>query len=211
MWAVVPLKSPDAAKSRLAGVLAPEVRRALYFAMADHVLRTLRATPEIHGTLVVTGDAQVQRLARDAGTGVLHEPAEAGTASACELALGSGLVAADAPVLFVSGDLPLLSVAATQALLRLLADGPSIVVAPDRRREGTNALCCSHAGVVPLCFGPQSFARHLEEARARSVAAAIYESSDLALDIDDATDLRRLHDSEQWRGWLNQREAVAAP
>ena len=41
-WALVPLKSSEQAKSRLASVLDAQQRSRLFFAMAGHVIRTLR-------------------------------------------------------------------------------------------------------------------------------------------------------------------------
>ena len=228
MWAVVPLKSPDNAKSRLAQVLAPPARRALFFAMAEHVLRTLATTPGLERTLVVTSSPEVGRFAAALGARFLHQTTEAGTAQACRFALGSGLLDPQAPVLFVSGDLPLASSNELGALLRRaesMPTRPSIVVAPDRHRQGTNALWCSASHVVTPSFGTGSFARHSEQAHAIGVAVAIHEATDLALDIDEPSDLRHLREvltavrgrsaahraaAPNWNRWLEALEPVTA-
>lgn len=227
MWAVVPLKSPDNAKSRLAQVLAPSARRTLFFAMAEHVLRALAATPGVERILVVTSSPEVGRFADALGVQVLHQLHEAGTAQACRFALGSGLLDARAPVLFVSGDLPLASGSELGALLRRaqsVPPTPAIVIAPDRHRQGTNVLWCSGVNVVTPSFGAGSFVRHIERARATQVAVAIHEATDLALDVDEAADLQYLREllqtpharspareaaRVQWTQWLEAIEPVA--
>jgi 2-phospho-L-lactate/phosphoenolpyruvate guanylyltransferase len=212
VWAVVPLKSPDNAKSRLAGVLDAASRRALFFAMARHVLQTLRATAGIERVLVVTTSPEVARRARELGAEILLQPHEAGTAQACRFALASGVLGAHQPVLFVSGDLPLISTHAITALLQHAAPAPSVVIAPDRRRQGTNALWCSAANVIAPSFGPGSYARHIELARERGIAVTIHAEEALGLDIDDVADLRQLRSAapDEWREWLDAAEQVAA-
>jgi 2-phospho-L-lactate guanylyltransferase len=187
--------------------------------MAEHVLRTLRATPGIERVLVVTSSAEVRHCAHALGAEILHEPHEAGTAEACRFALSSGMLHAAAPVLFVSGDLPLMATKDISELLQRAAAGPSIVIVPDRRRQGTNALWCSTPGVVPPCFGPGSFTRHIEQAQARGVAVTVHDVAALALDIDEVSDLQHLRAGsntrggvtpELWREWLDSPQQVAA-
>ena len=43
-WALVPLKSRERVKSRLATVLSPEQRVRLFFALAERVIQALHAT-----------------------------------------------------------------------------------------------------------------------------------------------------------------------
>ena len=89
MLAVVPLKSPSLAKSRLAGVLTAEQRRAWFFEMAHRALSALRACRGIDGVAVISADAEVARFARERGALVLEEAREQGTASAFVLGLAA--------------------------------------------------------------------------------------------------------------------------
>ena len=75
MWAVVPLKSPETAKSRLADALSGSQRRELFFSMARHVLQTLRASPGITQVAVVTSSNEVAHLAQEYGCRVMIERA----------------------------------------------------------------------------------------------------------------------------------------
>ncbi len=68
------------------------------------------------------------------------------------------------------------------------------VIAPDRRREGTNALLLRPPGALAYHFGPDSFARHCQEARQRGLRLEVCERPGLALDIDLPEDLEYLRD-----------------
>jgi len=206
IWAVVPLKSPDAAKSRLRVRLDGDARRLLFFSMARHVMRTLAHTPGIAGVSVVTASPEVGAFAEREGAAVIWEERDAGTAEACRSAVAHFSTSADS-LLMISGDIPLISTETVATLLscagtppRPLPGRPSserkaeiyVVIVPDRRRSGTNALLCSPPAIIPPCFGADSFARHLAAAHSQGVEVRIVESGALALDIDELEDLDEL-------------------
>ncbi len=63
VWAIVPVKRLSRAKQRLGCVLSRNERVKLARTMLHEVLTTLCATPEVAGTIVVTGDPMVANLA----------------------------------------------------------------------------------------------------------------------------------------------------
>jgi 2-phospho-L-lactate guanylyltransferase len=69
-WAIVPVKSLEQAKQRLAAVLPLEARRRLMMVMLEDVLATLRHVERLGPVLVVTPDAEVAERAADAGARV---------------------------------------------------------------------------------------------------------------------------------------------
>ena len=192
MWAVVPLKSPETAKSRLADALSGSQRRELFFSMARHVLQTLRASPGITQVAVVTSSDDVAHLAQEYGCRVMRQLADAGTAQAFAAAIDQLQPLHLNRLLMISGDLPLLSTTAVAKLLAAGNEGPHVVVVPDRRRIGTNALLCAPPDALTPCFGANSFAKHVALARDCRIAAATLELDELALDLDDAEDLEYL-------------------
>lgn len=188
MWAVVPLKNPSLAKSRLAGVLTPEQRRAWFFEMANRALTALGACRGIEGVAVVTADAEVARFAQARGAIVLSETREAGTAQAFASALVQLQPRAPKGVLMMAGDLPLVSVAAIETLLEA-ALRYDVVIAPDRLQRGTNALVCSPPDAIAPAFGADSCARHLAAACQAARTHCCVQIEALALDIDVPADL----------------------
>ena len=73
-------------------------------------------------------------------------------------------------------------------------DPPVVVVAPDRRYQGTNALLICPVGLIEYDFGPGSFQRHCERARQRGARLEICELPSLALDVDLPEDLEMVGD-----------------
>src|SRR5260370_34743648 len=65
IWAIVPVKPFNRAKSRLAKVLTAEERQALAEKMFRHSIETLTAVEQISGILVISRDTKVLGIARD--------------------------------------------------------------------------------------------------------------------------------------------------
>jgi 2-phospho-L-lactate guanylyltransferase len=188
-WAVVPVKSFDQAKQRLAGVLAAKERKELARAMADDVLSTLAASPELAGILLVTRDPEARRLAARHGARVLLEEDERGHTAAASL--GARAFARDgaAAMLLVPADIPLVTPADVDAVLAVHGEAPAITLSPARDERGTNAVACSPADVMPLRFGGDSFIGHLRRARAHGIEPQVVRRPALALDLDTPDDL----------------------
>ena len=68
MWAIVPVKTFDKAKQRLANVLSEEERRALMLAMARDVLTCLSTSQQLDGILIVSRAPEADALAQTFGT-----------------------------------------------------------------------------------------------------------------------------------------------
>jgi len=192
LWAVIPVKPLDQAKSRLAGALAPEERASLVLRLLERTLGILRQVPAITEIVVVTGDAAVAAWASQAGTRALSDPREPELnrelASATRLAQAQR---ADA-VLVLLADLPRVTAADVEAMAASAGAAPIVVVAPDRHRRGTNALLCAPPGLIEYRFGPDSFAQHCAQAQAVGASLEIRTTPGLAQDLDMPEDLKLL-------------------
>ncbi len=195
MWAVVPLKSPDRAKSRLGSVLSAMQRRRLFFALAEQVIRALQATRGIETVAVVTSDAEVAAFTRALNAQLIRQPGDFGTASAFASAVHELRPLKLERLLMIAGDLPLVSPAALERVLAAADAVTEVVLVPDRRRVGTNALLCAPPDAMAPCFGGDSFRQHLAAAEAAGLRARVVESDELALDLDvsDDLDYLRIH------------------
>lgn len=191
MWAIVPLKSPLTAKSRLSAVLSADQRRDLFFELARRVIVALRATPGIAQVAVVTASDDVARFAGECGAVVLRQSRDAGTAQAFAAAIAQLRPLHIGKLLMIAGDLPLISSHALEPLLAAAAHH-DIVIVPDRLGVGTNALLCSPPDAIAPCFGADSFGRHLAAARATDLTHRVLHIDELALDIDVPADLEHL-------------------
>jgi len=95
----------------------------------------------------------------------------------------------DADAVFsLFADLPLIS---AFDIRRLIARRNSVVLGPDRRCEGTNALLLRLHGAgadFRFAFGEDSLARHLAEARRLGLNAAVQETPGIGFDLDTPLD-----------------------
>jgi 2-phospho-L-lactate guanylyltransferase len=195
LWAIVPVKPLRRGKSRLAKVLTPEERTDLNRRLLAHTLDTLTSIPEIEHVLVVSRDQSALALARDHGARTVKEHGS----PQLNLALARATIVAKnyatSGVLIVPADLPLITAEDVSIMLERAKEPPVIVVAPDRRREGTNALLVCPAGLIEYEFGPGSFQRHCEKAQQVGARLEICELPSLALDMDLPEDLEMVSDA----------------
>ena len=77
-------------------------------------------------------------------------------------------------------------------MLELAGKPPVVVVAPDTRRQGTNALLSSPVGLIDYDFRPGSFERHCQRACQAGARLEISELPSLALDMDLPEDLAQV-------------------
>jgi len=189
LWAIVPVKPLRRGKSRLSGVLSPEERNDLNRRLLTHTLETLSAIPDIEQILVISRDQAALSLAREHGARTVLENG----APELNVALARATIVvknyATHGLLIVPADLPLISSEDVNAMLEKAVDPPVVVLAPDHRRQGTNALLVCPVGLIEYDFGPGSFQRHCERALQAGARLEILELPSLALDMDMPEDL----------------------
>lgn len=192
LWAIVPVKPLRRGKSRLADVLTQEERTELNRQLLSHTLETLTAIGDIENILVVSRDPAALALARDYGARTVQEKG----APHLNVALTRATVVVKEyntrGVLVVPADLPLITPQDVQMMLERAKRPPVVVVAPDRHRQGTNALLMCPVGLIKYEFGPGSFQRHCELARKVGARLEIIELPSFGLDVDLPEDLDRV-------------------
>lgn len=183
--AIVPVRSLEGGKSRLAEHLDPEERADLVTRL---LFRTIDAAAAVvERVVVVSPDVEVLAVAAAAGADTLEEPA-----SGLNVALDAGrrrAVAAGAEaVLVLPPDLARIDAAEVARFVAAAGPSPVVALVPDRHGTGTNALFLAPPGVVDFGFGPGSRERHASAAR--GVGARLVEvDGPLTLDIDTPDDL----------------------
>lgn len=187
-FAVLPVKDPDSAKSRMAGAIDDARRRVLVEAMLEDTLEALSGSRMLFGTIVVTGDGAIAEIAAKHGCLVVDDPSEGGHSEAAlagtEVARSYGAER----VILLPGDCPLLN---PREIDRLLGSVPErfVAIVPDRHGTGTNALLLSPPDAIEPAFGEGSAQRHLGLARGAGVPAGIEELPSLGLDLDTPADI----------------------
>ena len=189
LWAIVPIKPFRHGKSRLAGVLSDAERAALNHSLMINTLQVLATVPEIEYTLVVSRDQQALAIAREHGARTVQEQGSPQLNLALARATVVALGHAVRQVLVLPADLPLLTREDVQAVIDRSSQPPVVVIAPDRRGHGTNAMLVNPAGRIHYSFGAGSFERHCALARKAGARLEICERPNLALDLDLPEDL----------------------
>ena len=160
-----------------------------------HTLDTLTATPQIEQVLVVSRDLGALALAREFGARTVQENGLPHLNTALTRATIVAKNYAARGVLIVPADLPLLTSEDILAILNLAIDPPVVVVVPDRRRQGTNAMLVRPAGLIEYKFGHNSFLLHCNLARQAGARLEICELPSIALDMDLPEDLELLSET----------------
>jgi 2-phospho-L-lactate guanylyltransferase len=202
--AVVPIKDLANAKRRLAAVLSETERRLLFQAMVEDVLLTLDSCGLIDETWVVTRDSEVKSLAEVYHARVMPEPENPGLIVAVTVAARKMSAEGVERLLFVPGDVPMVSVAELDIVLTDLGHRPGqeidggdaseaeFTIVPARDLGGSNCICCSPPDCMKFGFGEDSFRRHLEFARELGIRPRVTKLPGLGLDVDTPNDLALL-------------------
>ena len=198
--AILPLKTLDRAKQRLAVELDPVPRRSLVEAMFSDVLIALRRAGSIDSVVVVTPDHVAQRIGAGYGADVV-EDSDAGHNDAARRGIEHAVKLGAERVLLVPGDCPLLDPEELDALAARRLRPGSVLVVPDRHGTGTNGLLITPPDAFAPSFGDGSHDRHLEQARDAGLTVESVSVPSLAVDVDTPEDLAVLTDAlERSRG-----------
>lgn len=183
---LIPVKSFGEAKRRLSPSLSEEARSVLAQRFANTVVDAAHGLP----VAVVCDDEGVARWAQSRSLSVLREEGS-GLNAAVHLAVHELQSMGVGRAVIVHSDLPLAQD------LRWLADSSGIVLVPDHRLDGTNAMSLPLRPDVlerfEFSYGVGSFRKHLDQALALGVALGISTTvthdPDLNHDVDLPEDL----------------------
>jgi len=184
-WAIIPIKASAESKSRLADALSPEERATLVSAMLERVVGAAQDARTI-SRLFLVGPA---RDGMTTDIPLLHDPGQGlnpAVQSAVSQACDKG---SPDRVMIIAADLP--SVTSHDLELLSIAPADTLAIAPDRHETGTNAISLPIPAALEFrfAFGPDSFAKHQQEARRLGLKIETILSQGLEHDIDEPEDL----------------------
>jgi 2-phospho-L-lactate guanylyltransferase len=200
IWAIVPVKPLNRSKSRLSPVLSIKQRETLSKEMLERTLMTLKQVKSIRGIVVISRDTAALAFARQLEVQTLQESGAPELNDSLTRATQVVSSWNAGGVLVVASDIPLMQPDDIEKMVEMASSAPVVVIAADRRREGTNALLVCPPSMIPYRFGEGSFQLHIQEARAAGIEVRIHDSPTLALDVDVPADL------DLYREMLLQRE-----
>jgi 2-phospho-L-lactate guanylyltransferase len=188
---LIPVKNLDTAKQRLASVLDQSARTALAQVMLQDVLGRVAEWTQRPDVAVVTSDPFAVHLAQEHGFEVIPDPASLGETGAIEMATRLCEARGIESTLVIPADIPLIQCwELDEIIARAPKEGSVLVPAHDGR--GTNAAFRRPAGLFPLRFGNDSFKPHVAAAKATQKPCLVLELPGIAIDVDNAADLRQV-------------------
>jgi 2-phospho-L-lactate/phosphoenolpyruvate guanylyltransferase len=189
IWAIVPVKPLRRGKSRLAGLLSEQQRTSLNRYLLEHTLTVLNKISNIEHTLVVSRDPAALALTRSMGGRTVLEDGAPQFNTALKRATIVARAQGARAVLILPADLPLVEPSDLEALLSQGLTPPVVVIASDRRLDGTNCLFINPAGLIDYSYGPGSFQRHCQRANESGAKLMVVNSERIGLDLDLPEDL----------------------
>lgn len=189
---LLPVKDLRNSKQRLAGVLSSEERFAMAQAMLDDTTRAIRGVRVADKIFVVTNYEPVIELATKYGWEILREQEQISESDSVDFASRLCEERGVTALLRLPIDLPLARTSDIDDLLLVECRRPAVVMVPSRDGTGTNAILRTPPTLFSSHFGPNSFAKHRQEAEFARATVVVRRNPRLEMDVDDTADLRAL-------------------
>lgn len=191
LWAIVPVKPLKRGKSRLSEILSVTERAELNRRMLENTLRTLNSIQEIDTVLVVSKDTEALSIARELSARTVLEDGNPELNTALQRAKMVAKAYYVNEIIILPADLPLITPEIIRNLLSYASEPPQMIIAPDNRKDGTNALYINPVDLIDFHYGPGSYSIHMEAAEKANARIKIIENEELGLDLDLPEDLNR--------------------
>lgn len=194
IWAIIPVKPLNRAKSRLAGVLSASQRHEFATVIYRHVLGVVTNVKQLAGTVVISRDTKALAMAREMGARTIQESSNSDLNPALRRATELVRAWRGSAVLILPADLPFVTEQDIVQIIEMAVGAVSVVIATDPEQDGTNAMLVRPPGLFDYAYGDGSFHKHMEAALAARAHVKVYESPTIALDIDVPQDLGRYNE-----------------
>ena len=181
---VVPIKGLRDGKSRLAGALSDDERVSLNTFLSERTLSCIEQAQPAAARWVVSPDRGIGALCRRFGFEFFAQTGDGLNAGLSEISRAL----TTARTLYIAADLPSLETGDIDRLAR----ATGIVIAPDEKEQGTNALSLPAPDTIAFQFGTDSFNAHKKAAAFTGFPIDIARLPGLMFDIDTKDDLSRL-------------------
>jgi len=189
LWAIIPIKPLRRGKSRLSGVLTEQEREDLNHNLLIQSINCLKQVVKIDQIVVVSHDPAALSFSREYGVRTIQENRNTNINNALRKATHAAIAFSASSVLVIPADLPFMIPEDLTGLISKSMSFPEIIISPDRKMYGTNALFIKPPGILDYDFGQWSFKKHIEQAERKKIRVEIYNNERLGFDLDLPEDL----------------------
>jgi len=184
LWAIIPVKPLRRGKSRLSGILSEDEREKLNYAMLENTVKVVSSVSGIDEVLVISRDPAALALTRNYGAKTIQEEGSPELNKAIRRATKVASSYSVQSVIIIPADLPLINVEDMNLFIGKAGRPPEIIIAPDRRADGTNALLISPIDAIEYRYGNNSFHIHVKQAKEKGVRVEVCDVPSFSLDVD---------------------------
>ena len=181
---IIPVKDLRQTKTRLSSILDLQGRQNLTLQLLYRTIRILKCSEKVDRILVLTPDHKVLTLAGNCGALPFREKEKGLNESLREATLWAIASNFDA-LLILPSDIPYVGTDDIEAIICMgRKEGNRVVISPDLKESGTNALFIKPPGVLGYHFGIDSFDRHRNQALNHGIQWKVYRSASIGFDLD---------------------------
>ena len=193
VFAIVPVKSFENAKTRLGTLLSTAERIKLSGMLLKRTIYILKKTPGIQKILLVSSDSRTKKIARKYGVTFLEEDKESGVNSAINLADKFCVTACADASLILPIDLPLILPEDVSIICKsVLDDNTCVVLCPSYKFDGSNVLLRKPCNIIGTSYDANSYLMHVLGGIRNNVKTKVLFVSRLMIDIDTVRDVRNM-------------------
>jgi 2-phospho-L-lactate/phosphoenolpyruvate guanylyltransferase len=196
LWAIIPIKPLRCGKSRLSTVLTNQERENLNHNLLIHSINCLKQVVSIDQILVISHDPVALSYSRGYGVRTIQENRNTNINYALRKATRAAIAFSASSILIIPADLPLMTPDDIDGLISKSNSAMQIIISPDRKMYGTNALYISPPGILDYDFGEWSFKKHIEQAERKKIKVEIYNNERLGFDLDLPEDLKLFRETK---------------
>jgi 2-phospho-L-lactate guanylyltransferase len=192
-WVLISIKSLEDGKSSLSPSLEAPARRALNEFFLRHMVGAAADFAGRARTAIIGECDEVLCIAKALGVHGIRQSGARGLNAATMQGVDAVRSSRADEVLVVECDLTLVC---SSDLGKIAEQGGErhVVICPDKRGTGTNAILLPARTELRFCFGIGSYAAHVHEAERAGVKPLTHANPRVAVDIDDPDDLRTWFD-----------------
>lgn len=195
LWALIPIKPLSRGKSRLAELMSDKEREFLNQKLLIRTINCLIAVPLIDQIAVISHDPAALHVSREFGVMTIQETRNIDINNALRKATQAIQASNASQLLIIPADLPLVLPGDITELLSKSKGIEEIIISPDRRMSGTNALFINPIGILDYDYEQWSFQKHIEQAERKKIHVEIYNNDRIAFDLDLPEDLEYLRNN----------------